>query len=273
MNLILWRRFQHWPRCPEDIDERFYERIIEQLTRYYRDQYVLQAEYEKKAIDGIALETGLTHEEIAHVLASSLKETGDQLTQSWISKHWPDLVVGAVLAFLIALPVLGWKAEEEKKLENISSQQKPRIVATRVLPAYVPLTSDALRGENFKTKKDAAQGIEELVGHYPTELIDAGSTIATDSDTLSKNKVMLSNHSIIRVNLKSAAYGKVPFFPSPATLLLSARNTPASGEVFSIWLLKLDDGPTATIGIPDAQVPQLAKLIGSSDAYLVLANR
>lgn len=267
MNLFIWRRLQHWPQRPEGIDERGYERIIENLTPYYRNKYALQAGFEKWEIGNIASETGLTPDEIALVLAGSLKETGGQLTQSWISKHWPDLLVVAALAFLIALPVLGWKAEEKKKLEMISSQKEPRIVAIRDLPAYVPLTSNALRGENFKTDKDATQGIEEFVGRYPTELIDAGSTI--DSNALSKKKVVLSNHSILRVSLKSAAYGKVPFLPFPATLLFSARNTPATGEVFSIWLLKLDDGPTATIGIPDAQVPKLAKWIGNSDAYLV----
>lgn len=214
MNLFLWIRHQHWPQCPGDLDPTCYERIIEKLSPYYHDQFALETAFDKRGIDFIAAETGLSPEEITLVLAGTLGETGSKLTQNWIAKHWPDFIVGILLAFFIALFVLGQRAAEKKNLDKASSKHKPQVVAARNLPAFTPISADGLRGEGFKNDKDKDQSIGEIIGRYPTELIKSGQPIGTGHGKLSEKKTTLINHSILRVSLKSTVSGKVPFFLS-----------------------------------------------------------
>jgi hypothetical protein len=243
---------------------------IDKMRLKFPDQDLLQATLddstEGNAIQRVADVAQIDTKKAAELLGVSLRQTADSLVRSWLSRHWADLILFVGIIFLALLPKLGELADTWAAA--VDGADKLQVVAIRDLPPYAPLESSDFKATNMESPDDTSRFVARLVGRYPMRLIKEGETIVSDS--LSTSKLHLKDFSVLHVNLKLKPAVEISSFPSRTDLLLSGRDVPQSGAIFSIHLLNLEgDGLTATVAIPNASVHEVAARLGSSEAYLI----
>ncbi|MBZ5727743.1 MAG: hypothetical protein LAP87_22445 [Acidobacteriia bacterium] len=274
-----WRKFRAWrdrlDRVPGE-----WEAEIAALKPTYPGRNSLQSILDSgsgtPSVPSIAENANLDAQRVFEFLGASLQDSAEPLTLGWLSRHWADLFLLAGVALLAMLPYLGAKSDARQKAAGAAraarTAREPHAVASRDLLPYAPLRPGDLEAKAAKSAVEAQKLVAGLVGRYPLKQIPAGQTIGPD--LLSKQTMVLSDYSVVRVTLKLKPALEARMLPRSADLLLSNRGTPPGGEVFSIVLLDLEaDGLTATVAVPNARIADAARWIGNSDAFLSVPVR
>jgi len=254
---------------------------IETLNNAYVDQQELQGALDDTpglgprplVVKRVASRLSRTETEAAWLLGTSLAGSARRLATGGLSRHLFDALIVGGIAILAILPVLAWRQavgnDAEAKANAAAALARPRLEATHDLAAYVPLTAGDVVARATKTPLEADALVANAVGHYPPSTIEKGKTV--EPPRLSKRRTALVRFSVLRVALKVKPAFDVSAFPISVNLVLSARGAPPAGAVLDGELFALEpDGITATLAIPEARVPEAARFLGDSDAYLAL---
>lgn len=221
----------------------------------------------KDAADSIHIAadaSGMSEKRLMQLLALSLSERRDSLTDRWLARHWLDALFVAVLVAIVALPFASMAQRQQAQRTANALSSQPRVTSTREILPFVPLQASDLQVENSSSDNSDAM-IERLVGRYATSIISEKATVSANQ--LSAYSAELGNDYIIRIELKQSPAVTVRSFPVNAKLILSSRDLPAVGTESQIRLLDLSDS-TAILAVPAERMAAISDVLGSSDAWL-----
>jgi hypothetical protein len=230
-------------------------------------QDALLKAFEKGTIDSLATDTHISIGTVAALLDSSLSLAGAR-QGSRIKRHWFDLAVIALIAGL-------WLLYDPSLRRHVYSAPpppaRPRVVALKDIAAFAPVRAEDLKVENEGNREKQQRLLLALTGNYAVAAIKKGSAVTASQ--VSSRQIDLTGQSILKVPLRSSPPLDNRPLPLGMDLLLSPRDHPGPGAQIPVTVLTLDSAsstPTATVAIMKANATEMAKLLGSSDAYLQL---
>jgi hypothetical protein len=145
----------------------------------------------------------------------------------------------------------------------------PVVVAAKPIPALKTLTVDDMKIENGPSEP-AAKRRAATEGRYTLVPIAGGSPITDEA--VSQRKFDFAPVLVLRVPLKSAPPINNQLFPVNVVAMFSARDGAHVGAQIPAILLALDStssAPTAIFALDGKNAAEVAKWIGSSDAYIL----
>jgi hypothetical protein len=220
---------------------------------------------------------------VVELLSNSLDRTSKPLVKGHFGVHWADYLVGIVVVLLIIglLPSVRKNTRREWDELQVAvpkfiwgeptpERKTPTVVAARGIPAFKTLSLDDMKIENGPSAS-AARKIAGLGGRYALVPIPAGTTISDDA--VSKEKFDFTTMIVVRVALKNPQPISGQSFPISIVALFSAREGAHVGAQIPATLLALDStprAPTAILALDSKNAAEVAKWIGSSDAYILV---
>jgi hypothetical protein len=232
-----------------------------------RDLDELEARFDQGTLADLSTATGLTQKRVAELLDGDFQGTGRRI-RSRSRRHAFDFAVTLVVAGFIVLSVPSLRKQVYRPAPT---PKQPKVTAVRDVPVYRTIDADDLKVEDEPNAKKWPGLLAPFIGKMATTGISKGATITENQVT--KAPFNLGGRLVLKVPLKSVPALDGWPLPQTVNVILSPRNNPDAGAAITAALLALDPSTTpavASIAVNAADLPQVSRWIGSSDAYLVL---
>jgi len=199
---------------------------------------------------GLESSTHLTRSRLLSLLQASLELWTRPSIFCRVRRHWADVLLMAVISLLV--------------VEFLFPPTKAyRVIAAREIPAFYQIQRNDL--EEIPSTDGVGETIAQYEGRYSLSLVHAKSALSAAD--LTTGLVFL------RIEIKSSSVPDTAALPQAVLLVFSSRQPPVGGTVIPAMLSRMESNgiaQIATLQVSFAQRAEVAKWMGSADAYIAL---
>jgi len=222
--------------------------------------------------DGKGSEMPIGPQTIQEFASTVLKES-QTLSKGWLRRHWFDI------ALLLILPA-GWLLFRYVSRQNFPHGQSQQVVVSSrsELEAFRVIGPGDVSLEKVKTVAGSLSKLDDVVGHYPVEILSPKAVIKKDQISARNidSRELAGRHAVV-VPIKLGPLAGSTKFPLRVLLLVSSRIAGSKPLLIpDAYVLAAKDvnGTTyAMAAVTGEQAASLAAVLGNADITISIPIR